>query len=65
MNLNSEQQEIFNNILDLFYSLKTERDEDRKTHIQYKIEEKKNKLMNTMAFRDYIKFMVKVSPLFS
>jgi hypothetical protein len=64
MSLNPEQQEIFNNMLDLVYSLKTERDQDKKTEIQYQIEEKKNKLMNTMPFRDYIKFMVKASPLF-
>ena len=64
MSLNPEQQEIFNNMLDLVYSLKTERNQDKKTEIQYQIEEKKNKLMNTMPFRDYIKFMVKASPLF-
>jgi len=64
MNLNTEQQEIFNSMLDLVYSLKSERNQDKKTEIQYLIEEKKNKLMNTMPFRDYIKFMVKASPLF-
>ncbi len=64
MNLNPEQQEIFNNILDLAYSIKNEKDHDKKTEIQYLIEAKKNKLMNTMPFRDYIRFMVKASPLF-
>lgn len=64
MSLNPEQQEIFNNMLDLVYSMKTETDHEKKVQIQYLIEEKKNKLMNTMVFRDYIKFMVKASPLF-
>jgi hypothetical protein len=64
MSLNPEQQEIFNSMLDLVYSLKTERDQDKKIEIQYLIEEKKGSLMNTMPFRDYIKFMVKASPLF-
>jgi hypothetical protein len=64
MSLDSEQQEIFNSILDSVYSLRNERDPEKKTEIQYLIEAKKNKLMNTMSFRDYVSFMVKASPLF-
>jgi len=64
MNLEPEQEEIFNNILDLVYTLKKEEDIEKKTEIQYLIEAKKNKLMNTMSFRDYVSFMVKASPLF-
>jgi hypothetical protein len=64
MNLEPEQQEIFNNILDLVYTLKKEEDIEKKTQIQHVIESEKNKLMRSMPFRDYISFMREASPLF-
>jgi hypothetical protein len=64
MNLEPEQQEIFNNILDLVYTLKKEEDIEKKTQIQHVIESEKNKLMKSMPFRDYISFMREASPLF-
>jgi hypothetical protein len=64
MNLEPEQQEIFNNILDLVYTLKKEEDIEKKTQIQHVIEAKKNKLMKSMPFRDYISLMREASPLF-
>jgi hypothetical protein len=64
MNLELEQQEIFNNILDLVYTLKKEEDIEKKTQIQHVIESEKNKLMKSMPFRDYISFMREASPLF-
>jgi hypothetical protein len=64
MNLEPEQEEIFNNILDLVYTLKKEEDIEKKTQIQHVIESEKNKLMRSMPFRDYISFMREASPLF-
>ena len=64
MSLEPEQQETFNNILDLVYTLKKEEDPEKKTVIQYTIESEKNKLMKSMPFRDYISFMREASPLF-
>jgi hypothetical protein len=64
MSLEPEQQEIFNNILDLVYTLKKEEDIEKKTQIQHVIESEKNKLMKSMPFRDYISFMREASPLF-
>jgi hypothetical protein len=64
MSLDSEQEEIFNSILDSVYSLRNERDPEKKTEIQYLIEAKKNKLMKSMPFRDYISLMREASPLF-
>jgi hypothetical protein len=65
MSLTLEQQQTFNSILDLTYCLKSERDEDKKTHIRYLIESEKNKLMKSMPFRDYISFMKEAAPLFA
>jgi hypothetical protein len=64
MSLDSEQQEIFNSILDSVSSLRNERDPEKKTEIQHVIEAKKNKLMKSMPFRDYISLMREASPLF-
>jgi hypothetical protein len=64
MSLDSEQQEIFNSILDSVSSLRNERDSEKKTQIQHVIESQKNKLMKSMPFRDYISFMREASPLF-
>jgi hypothetical protein len=64
MSLEPEQQETFNNILDLVYLLKKEEDLEKKTVIQHTIESEKNKLMKSMPFRDYISFMREASPLF-
>ena len=64
MNLEPEQEEIFNNVLDLVYSLKKEEDIEKKREIQHVIESEKNKLMKSMPFRDYISFMREASPLF-
>jgi hypothetical protein len=64
MNLEPEQEEIFNNVLDLVYTRKKEEDVEKKTQIQHVIESEKNKLMKSMPFRDYISFMREASPLF-
>lgn len=64
MDLNQEQQQTFNSILDLFYCLKIEKDQEKKTHIKHLIEREKNKLMNSMPFRDYLSFMREAAPLF-
>lgn len=65
MILTSEQQQMFNTILDLVYCLKKEKDPDKANHIRYLIEAEKNKLMKSMpSFRDYIRFMANSSPLF-
>ena len=64
MNLEPEQEEMFNNVLDLVYTLKKEEDIKKKTEIQHVIESEKNKLMRSMPFRDYISLMREASPLF-
>jgi len=64
MDLNQEQQQIFNSILDLFDCLKIEKDQEKKTHIKHLVEREKNKLMKSMPFRDYLSFMKEASPLF-
>ena len=64
MDLTQEQQQTFNTILDLVYSLKRERNVEKKTHIQYLVEREKNKLMKSMSFRDYLAFMREAAPLF-
>jgi site-specific recombinase len=65
MILSSEQQQMFNTILDLVYCLRREKDKEKASHIQYLIEAEKNKLMKSMpSFRDYIKFMANSAPLF-
>jgi hypothetical protein len=65
MILSSEQQQMFNTILDLVYCLRREKDKEKANHIQYLIEAEKNKLMKSMpSFRDYIKFMASSAPLF-
>lgn len=64
MSLKPEQQEAFNKILDLVYTLKKEEDLEKKTGIQHTIEFEKNKLMRSMPFRDYVSFMREASPLF-
>jgi len=65
MILSSEQQQMFNTILDLVYCLRRERNQEKASHIQYLIEAEKNKLMKSMpSFRDYIRFMANSAPLF-
>lgn len=65
MTLTSEQQQMFNTILDLVYCLRRERDKEKANHIQYLIEAEKNKLMKSMpSFRDYLRFMSEAAPLF-
>jgi hypothetical protein len=65
MILSSDQQQMFNTILDLVYCLRRERDKEKANHIQYLIEAEKNKLMKSMpSFRDYLKFMANSAPLF-
>lgn len=65
MILSSEQQQMFNTILDLVYCLRRERNQEKANHIQYLIEAEKNKLMKSMpSFRDYIRFMANSAPLF-
>lgn len=65
MDLNQEQQQVFNKILDLVHCSKRERDKEKKTHIGYLIESEKNKLMRSMPFRNYLSFMREAAPLFS
>ena len=64
MDLNQEQQQTFNTLLDLVYCLKRERNSEKKSHIQYLVEREKNKLMKSMPFRDYLRFMREAAPLF-
>ena len=65
MDLTSEQQQMFNTILDLVYCLRRERNKEKADHIQYLIEAEKNKLMKSMpSFRDYLRFMADAAPLF-
>ncbi len=65
MVLTSEQQQMFNTILDLVYCLRRERDKEKASHIQYLIEAEKNKLMKSMpSFKDYLRFMSDAAPLF-
>jgi hypothetical protein len=65
MDLNQEQQQVFNKILDLVHCLRRERDKEKKIHIEYLVEAEKNKLMKSMPFRDYLSFMREAAPLFS
>jgi hypothetical protein len=65
MYLTPEQQQVFNKILDLIHCLRRERNEEKKTRIEYLIEEEKNRLMKSMSFRDYLSFMREAAPLFS
>lgn len=65
MDLNQEQQQVFNTILDLVHCLRRERDREKKIHIEYLVEAEKNKLMRSMPFRDYLRFMREASPLFT
>ena len=65
MDLTTEQQQMFNTILDLVYCLRRERNREKANHIEYLIESEKNKLMKSMpSFRDYLRFMANASPLF-
>ena len=65
MTLTSEQQQMFNSILDLVYCYRRERNKEKADHIQYLIEAEKNKFMKSMpSFRDYIRFMADAAPLF-
>lgn len=65
MILSSEQQQMFNTILDLVYCLKRERDREEARRMQYLIEMEKNMLMKSMpSFRDYVRFMANSAPLF-
>lgn len=65
MDLTTEQQQMFNTILDLVYCFRRERNKEKADHIQYLIEAEKNKLMKSMpSFRDYIRFMADAAPLF-
>jgi len=65
MDLTTEQQQMFNTILDLVYCLRRERNREKANHIEYLIESEKNKLMKSMpSFRDYLRFMADASPLF-
>ncbi len=65
MVLTSEQQQMFNTILDLVYCLRRERNKEKASHIQYLIEAEKNKLMKSMpSFKDYLRFMSDAAPLF-
>jgi len=65
MVLTSEQQQMFNTILDLVYCFRRERNKEKASHIQYLIEAEKNKLMKSMpSFKDYLRFMSDAAPLF-
>jgi hypothetical protein len=65
MDLTVDQQQTFNTILDLVYSMRRERDKEKANDIQYLLESEKNKLMKSMpSFRDYIRFMANAAPLF-
>lgn len=65
MNLTQDQQQTFNEILNLVHCLRIERDKDKASHIQYLIEREKNTLMKSMpSFRDYVTFMANAAPLF-
>lgn len=65
MDLTTEQQQMFNTILDLVYCFRRERNKEKADHIQYLIEAEKNKLMKSMpSFRDYLRFMADAAPLF-
>ena len=65
MDLTSDQQQMFNTILDLVYCSRRERNKEKADHIQYLIEAEKNKFMKSMpSFRDYLRFMADAAPLF-